>query len=119
VAASVALLNGRRSLQDSLDTKSGWRKEIFNVASKTHITTDYVYLLLAALRYEPHKVWCENTKSEPRDFSEMTSYIHYKLKAISKKYECNYCKENNENRADDIKPHILDKIDSEIVRMIA
>lgn len=119
VSAIVALLNNRRTLQDSLDTKSGWRKEIFNVASNTYITTDHVYLLLAALRYEPHQVWGENTNSEPRDFSEMTSYIHYKLKAITKRYQCSSCKENNGSKKKGMKPHILDEIDSEIVRMIA
>lgn len=89
VSSMVTVFINRKVLLDSLDSKSGWRKEIFKVASKTFLTTDDVYLLLAALRYKPHEEWInkENKNKSPVNFTEMTSYMHYRLEAILDNYE--------------------------------
>ncbi|MEG1056860.1 hypothetical protein [Lactococcus sp.] len=44
----------KRSLADSLDSKSEWRKSLFQAVSKENITMDDVYLLRASLRYKAH-----------------------------------------------------------------
>lgn len=86
VSSLVAIFNSRRALQDSLDSKSGWRKEIFKVASKTFLSTDDIYLVLAAIRFIPHQDWSEHKDKVPQNFDEMTSYIYYKLQNILDSY---------------------------------
>ncbi|MBF0753489.1 hypothetical protein E4T89_04315 [Jeotgalicoccus nanhaiensis] len=116
VSSIVTLFNNRKGLQDSLDSKSGWRKELFKVASKTFLTTDDVYLVLAALRYSPHKIWDERKNREPKDFDEMTSYIHYKLGYILESYKC----EDLNLTLDKVESHVkvLGKQDSNTVRLL-
>lgn len=115
VSSIVTLFNNRKGLQDSLDSKSGWRKELFKVASKTFLTTDDVYLVLAALRYNPHKIWDERKNREPKDFGEMTSYIHYKLGYILESYKGEYLNLT----LDQVESHVkvLSKQDSNTVRL--
>jgi len=55
IAAIVSGYISRKELLDSLDTKSGWRRDIFLVAAKTYLSTDDIYLILAALKFKPHK----------------------------------------------------------------
>lgn len=86
VSSLVAIFNSRRALQDSLDSKSGWRKEIFKVASKTFLCTDDIYLVLAAIRFIPYHDWNEYKDKVPQNFNEMTSYIYYKLHSILDNY---------------------------------
>lgn len=82
VAGVITLFNGNKQIRDSLDSKSGWRKDIFNVASKTFITTDDVYLILAALRFLPHEKRYSSSNLYPTDFKEMTSYMYDHLTNI-------------------------------------
>lgn len=82
VAGVITLFNSNKQIRDSLDSKSGWRKDIFNVASKTFITTDDVYLILAALRFLPHDKWSSSFNLYPTDFKEMTSYMYDHLTKI-------------------------------------
>lgn len=74
--------NNKKILQDSLDSKSGWREELFKVASKTIITSDDIYLILAALRYKPHKDIGFDENEGPKNFKEMTKYIYCYLSKI-------------------------------------
>ena len=54
ITAFITLYIARRiTLSDNLDSKSGWRKELFEVASKANPTMDDVYRIRAALRYYP------------------------------------------------------------------
>lgn len=54
ITAFITLYIARRiTLSDNLDSKSGWRKELFEVASKANPTIDDVYRIRAALRYYP------------------------------------------------------------------
>ncbi|MGZ7898804.1 hypothetical protein [Ligilactobacillus salivarius] len=59
-------------LNDSLDSKSGWRKELFNVASKEKLTMDEVYRIRAALRYYPNYLENKNNNIRPYEFTFMS-----------------------------------------------
>lgn len=54
VTALIIPRTNKKELADSLDSKSEWRKSLFQAASKENITMDDVYLLRASLRYKPH-----------------------------------------------------------------
>lgn len=53
VAAFVSYFISNRDLSDSLDTKSGWRAKLFDVASKYELTLDDAQTVRAALRIFP------------------------------------------------------------------
>lgn len=116
VSSIVTLFNSRKGLQDSLDSKSGWRKELFKVASRTFLTTDDVYLVLAALRYNPHRIWDEQKNKEPKNFDEMTSYIHYKLQYMLESYKSDYLNLTLDNV--DSYVEVLHKNDSNTLRLL-
>lgn len=117
VSSIVILFNNRRTLQDSLDSKSGWRKDLFNVASKTFLTTDDIYLILAALRYQPKAKWDEDEKKAPQDFQEMTAYIYYILCNMLKKYKYDDTAELKANKISEcIK--VLSSQDATTVRLL-
>ncbi|WP_270220310.1 hypothetical protein [Lactococcus lactis] len=44
----------KKALSDSLDSKSEWRKSLFQAVSREEITMSDVYLLRASLRYKAH-----------------------------------------------------------------
>lgn len=54
-AGGFTILNNRDSLNDALDSKSGWREKIFDVASKNNIELDDIYRIRAALRFAKYK----------------------------------------------------------------
>ena len=58
VAIMSALLTfylaNRLTLNDSMDSKSGWRKELMDIASKDEITLADIYRIRASVRYYPH-----------------------------------------------------------------
>ncbi len=54
VTAFIIPRTNKKELADSLDSKSEWRKSLFQAASKENITMDDVYLLRASLRYKAH-----------------------------------------------------------------
>lgn len=60
----------KKALADSLDSKSEWRKSLFQAASRETITMNDVYLLRASLRYKAHSEGVE-INSNSYDF-EMT-----------------------------------------------
>lgn len=47
-------LANRLALNDSMDSKSGWRKELMDIASKDEITLADIYRIRASVRYYPH-----------------------------------------------------------------
>lgn len=53
VAAFVAYLVSNRDLSDSLDSKSEWRKKLFEVASTYELTLDHAQTVRATLRFLP------------------------------------------------------------------
>ena len=55
VAAFVSYFISNRDLSDSLDTKSGWRAKLFDVASKYELTLDDAQTVRAALRIFPQR----------------------------------------------------------------
>lgn len=52
VGAVIELIVANMTLKDSLDSKSRWREQLFNVASKDKIELKDVYTLRTALRFE-------------------------------------------------------------------
>lgn len=53
VAAFVTYLVSNRDLSDSLDSKSEWRKKLFEVASTYELTLDHAQTVRATLRFLP------------------------------------------------------------------
>ncbi|MFS9020434.1 hypothetical protein QM889_01570 [Streptococcus cristatus] len=53
VAAFVTYLVSNRGLSDSLDSKSEWRKKLFEVASTYELTLDHAQAIRATLRFLP------------------------------------------------------------------
>ncbi|WP_048800678.1 hypothetical protein KZA77_007850 [Streptococcus constellatus] len=53
VAAFVTYLVSNRDLSDSLDSKSEWRKKLFEVASTYELTLDHAQTIRATLRFLP------------------------------------------------------------------
>lgn len=47
-------LANRLALNDSMDSKFGWRKELMDIASKDEITLADIYRIRASVRYYPH-----------------------------------------------------------------
>lgn len=58
-----------RNLQDSLDSKSGWRKELFEAVSQSHVDLKSIYTLRATLRYKEK----DNTNSHLKPFKTFSS----------------------------------------------
>ena len=69
-----------RELLNDLDQKSEWRKELMNVSSKTFMTTDDIYRVLASLRYLP-KIKTDR-KDDKNDFNHMTRVIYDELSSM-------------------------------------
>lgn len=69
-----------KELLNELDQKSEWRKELMNVASKTFLTTDDIYRVLASLRFVPKIT--SNNRTEKDDFDHMTREIYDELNKL-------------------------------------
>ena len=83
IAGLLAYIINKNDLNDSLDSKSGWREKIFDVASKSEIGYEDVYRIRAALRIEKHKA---QEKLIPFSFDWMTNImIDYFDKLINKR----------------------------------
>jgi hypothetical protein len=68
----IALFVFKNNINDSLDTKSGWRKELTNVASREVVGFNEVYRLRTALRMSKHY---SGFKEVPLSFYSMTNLI--------------------------------------------
>ncbi|MCG2338468.1 hypothetical protein K4O81_02945 [Staphylococcus epidermidis] len=71
-----------QELLNSLDQKSEWRKELMNIASKTFLTTDDIYRVLASLRYLPKRPIEMGKEMENKTFNTISNYIYFRLKEI-------------------------------------
>lgn len=103
----------RKELLDNLDSKSEWRKNLYDVASKTYIDTDDVYRVLASLRYFPHK--SIDPKNEEIYFHEATRIIYSDLYAIIEEYKKKI--DGNLKKEDGLRIPILTFEQSEKVRL--
>ncbi|MBM0791471.1 hypothetical protein K4P56_08810 [Staphylococcus epidermidis] len=84
IGVVITIINNQylknKELLNSLDQKSEWRKELMNVASKTFLTTDDIYRVLASLRFVPKVT--SNNKTEKNDFDHMTREIYDELSKL-------------------------------------
>ncbi|PTK65952.1 hypothetical protein [Staphylococcus borealis] len=71
-----------KELLNELDQKSEWRKELMNIASKTFLTTDDIYRVLASLRYLPKRPIEMEKETENKTFNTISNYIYFRLKEI-------------------------------------
>lgn len=67
----ISFRSNKENLNDSLDSKSGWRKQLFDIASKNEIVLDDVYRVRASLRYDKHK----NERMIPFSFDWMSNLM--------------------------------------------
>lgn len=74
VAAFVSYFISNRDLSDSLDTKSGWRAKLFDVASKYELTLDDAQTVRAALRIFP-----QSEKVEQYSFTWLSNIMIVQL----------------------------------------
>ncbi|MCD8851620.1 hypothetical protein [Staphylococcus xylosus] len=103
----------RKELLDNLDSKSEWRKQLYDVASKTFLTTDDVYRVLASLRYFPHEIINED-KAE-RYFHKATQTIYSDLYSLIVEHRRDI--ELNKKNDKEIKAPLLTFNQSENVRI--
>ncbi|EOH8749228.1 hypothetical protein ACMDXZ_001651 [Enterococcus faecalis] len=89
ISSLIAYFISKNNLRDSLDTKSGWRKELFNIASKDKITLDDVYRLKASIRLSKHT----NKRMKVYSFKFMTNVIYNLCDEYIDEYE-NDCKKS-------------------------
>ncbi|MEB6120532.1 hypothetical protein MXM80_10710 [Mammaliicoccus sciuri] len=109
--------NKKKELLDNLDSKSEWRKQLYDVASKTFIDTDDVFRVLASLRYFPHKKDDNNTCDGEPTFQEATRTIYKHLYSIIETHKNEIDEILNDEECIDIKVPILSFKESEIVRV--
>lgn len=109
--------NKRKELLDNLDSKSEWRKQLYNVASKTFIDTDDVFRVLASLRYFPHEEFKDDESNDERYFIEATQTIYSDLYSIIEKHKGEINDNIKNSKCDDIKVPILFFEESEKVRV--
>ncbi|WP_204205998.1 hypothetical protein [Mammaliicoccus sciuri] len=109
--------NKRKELLDNLDSKSEWRKQLYNVASKTFIDTDDVFRVLASLRYFPHEEYKDDESNDERYFIEATQTIYSDLYSIIETHKGEINDNIKNSKCDDIKVPILFFEESEKVRV--
>lgn len=108
----VTFYNKSRELQDSLDTRSNWRINLVNISSKEFISIDDVYRIRTSLRNVKHNP----IELEIYSFDFMTNVmINICDDTISKYSRFNIKRRMVENEVK--KTYILDKKDSEIIRI--
>lgn len=114
--------NKKKELLDNLDSKSEWRKQLYDVASKTFINTDDVFRVLASLRYFPHEKYnnkeSKNKKcNDEQFFREATQTIYSKLYLIVETHKDEIDKNIKNRKCQNIKAPILSFEESEKVRV--
>lgn len=95
----------KKELLDNLDSKSEWRKQLYDVASKTFLTTDDVYRVLASIRYLPKKV-SDMSESEQKHFDYATLIIFNEMYGIINENKENL-KRTFEKTKETVKPENL------------
>lgn len=107
-------LANRLALNDSMDSKSGWRKELMDIASKDEITLADIYRIRASVRYYPH------LKPTQLSFRWMTNLIiklcdEYLVGIYKDKRVRSYERENGNNSLSKV---TISPENDEIVRII-
>ena len=126
ITAFITLYIARRiTLSDNLDSKSGWRKELFEVASKANPTMDDVYRIRAALRSSPkyrEKQRLGRNDIRPYEFAFMSDLFSEMcddkafFKDLCKSNKC-YC--NNGCCCKRTKDKLLNDKGAELIRIMA
>ncbi|MFT8949248.1 MAG: hypothetical protein ABGA11_02690 [Liquorilactobacillus hordei] len=113
IAAIVSfVVSGKMQLNDSLDTKSGWRKHLFEVASKEYISLSDVYTVKTTLRFYKHEY------APIFSFYWMTNLIISITDNIIESYSNNnLSRENLESREPNNSTIITNQNESEIIRI--
>lgn len=129
VAAFITYLVSNRDLSDSLDSKSEWRKKLFEVASTYELTLDHAQTVRATLRFLPQDkaveeysfAWFSNIMTKHLDDyilsgayqKEKESWeIRKKIKGLDT--QCIEIEELKENKIS-----TLEAFDTKIVRLFA
>lgn len=96
IGASVNLYMNKKNLSDSLDSKSEWRKQLYNAASTSQITLTEIYRLRASLRYQAktkNELVGENSDAlldssvYKKDFDHMTFVMIAFCDEMTRKYK--------------------------------
>ncbi|GET10180.1 hypothetical protein [Ligilactobacillus agilis] len=109
-------LANRLTLNDSMDSKSGWRKELMNIASKDEITLADIYRIRASVRYYPYPY----SETNQLSFRWMSSLIinlcdEYFVETYRDKHVASYKCSNSSN----FQPNVtISPENDEIVRII-
>ena len=109
-------LANRLALNDSMDSKSGWRKELMDIASKDEITLADIYRIRASVRYYPYPY----SETNQLSFRWMSSLIinlcdEYFVETYRDKHVVSYRYDNSSNSQPSV--NVLSEND-EIVRII-
>ena len=113
----AAFITGVCTIVGAVIAVQGVRKtiELMNVASKTFMTTDDIYRVLASLRYQPH-----NVESDGCDFKSMTKKIYKELnEMLDTKYNRKIKQKLSEKPCFKSKDYTIyiEYIDSKIIRL--
>lgn len=85
-----------RKIKDNLDSKSGWRKELFKIAGKSEIEYDNVFQFRSALRFKE--------KDNPNtNFDKMNNIMIKYCKNLTYEDDINKLKENKNKIYKDLK----------------
>ncbi|MCG1993669.1 hypothetical protein K4Q30_03070 [Staphylococcus epidermidis] len=95
----------QRKIRDSLDSKSGWRKELFKIAGKVDINYDDVYQFRSALRFNEK----ENDELK-NSFDKMNNIMIKYCKSLTKENDIKFLKRNTTRNK-------LTEIQQEIIRL--
>lgn len=115
IAACIATKSIKKQLKDNLDSKSGWRRDLFKLSSKRHIFLKDIYILRSTLRFKPKSVLMVSELSNGdykvdldriKNFNGMTSFMIHFCELLVQKYR----KKKIEK---------LSHIESEMVRIFA
>ncbi|WP_239710519.1 MULTISPECIES: hypothetical protein [unclassified Mammaliicoccus] len=99
---NITVKNLRRTMLDNLDSKSGWRKTLFEIAGKDKITLDDIFKIRVCLRFD--------TKKEPKNiFDKKTNEIIKFCEQMQKKYDDAYCKNSILKKSDREKARIYSR----------
>lgn len=109
-------LANRLTLNDSMDSKSGWRKELMDIASKDEITLADIYRIRASVRYYPYQ-YCKINKFSFRWMSSLTINLcdRYFVETYRDKHVASYKCSNSSNSQPNV---TISPENDEIVRII-
>lgn len=106
LASVLTIITMNVNKMNELDSKSGWRKSLFKLASKDMMTLCDVYLLRATLRFNKH-----GAPYELYSFKYFSNEITFFCDSLVIKY--------SDKRNDEKTVYISDDVDREIIRVYA